>query len=128
MFEKVVRNALVKHFDDNNLFNNSQHAFHQRSCLSQLLSHFENILTRLESNHNVDVVYLDFAKAFDKVDHNILLKKLEQLGMSGRVFAWIKSFLLNRAQRVVVNGFLSDVVNVRSGVPQKAQYWDHYYF
>ena len=87
IFEKIVRNTLVRYLEANDLFNNSQHGFRQRrSCLSQLLSHFEKIITFLENNHNVDVVYLDFAKAFDKVDHNILLSKLESLGVNDKIF------------------------------------------
>ena len=61
---------------------------------------------------------LDFAKAFDKVDHNILLQKLQSLGINGKLYAWVKSFLLDRSQQVSVNGFLSEKVHVKSGVPQ----------
>ena len=99
VFEKVVRNSMVQYLEENELFNSSQHGFRRRrSCLSQLLSHFENIIGRLEADDNVDVIYLDFSKAFDKVDHIILLKKLELLGISGKLLIWIKSFLLDRRQ------------------------------
>ena len=84
---------MVQYLEENELFNSSQHGFRRRrSCLSQLLSHFENILGRLEADDNVDVIYLDFSKAFDKVDHIILLKKLELLGISGKLLIWVKSF------------------------------------
>ena len=87
VFQKVVRNSLVHYLEDNDLFNDSQHGFRQRrSCLSQLLAHFEKISTILESNQNVDIIYLDFAEAFDKVDHNIVLKKLELIGVRGATF------------------------------------------
>ena len=66
----------------------------------------------------VDSVYLDFSKAFDKVDHNILLAKLTNLGIRGKIHAWISSFLKNRQQAVKVDGQYSDKVWVRSGVPQ----------
>ena len=119
IFEKIVRNAMVKYMDENNLFNDSQHGFRQgRSCLSQLLTQFERILSRLEAKQNVDVIYLDFSKAFDKVDHQIILEKLRLMGVKGKLLLWIKSFLFNRTQRVMVNGFLSEPVNVISGVPQ----------
>ena len=72
----------------------------------------------LEQGFNVDVVYLDFAKAFDKVDHNILLHKLKSLGINGKTLRWIQSFLEDRVQRVVVNGQLSTPSQVISGVPQ----------
>ena len=119
IFEKIVRNNMVSYFEENKLFNTSQHGFRRgRSCLSQLLTYFENVLTRLEENRCVDVIYLDFSKAFDKVDHLILLEKLRLLGITGKLYNWIRSFLLDRSQSVMVNGFLSDPVHVKSGVPQ----------
>ena len=63
-------------------------------------------------------MYLDFAKAFDKVDHKIVLNKIKNLGIDGKVFQWVKSFLTNRYQSVVVNGATSDPQQVISGVPQ----------
>lgn len=89
-----------------------------RSCLSQLLTHFDNILTDLEEGKDVDVIYIDFSKAFDKVDHTILLKKLESFGISGRILKWIESFLKNRKQVVVVDGSTSEYADILSGVPQ----------
>ena len=76
VFEKVVRNHLVNFLHENNLFNPNQHGFRiGRSCLSQLLAHYDRIVSLLESGVNVDTIYLDFSKAFNKVDHTILLKK-----------------------------------------------------
>ena len=109
MFEKVIRNYLVKFLDETNAFNVNQHGFRVgRSCLSQLLTHYDNIISLLEKGVNVDTIYLDFAKAFDKVDHSIVLKKLTLLGIRGKVLSWIESFLTNRTQKVMVNGFLSE--------------------
>ena len=77
-FERVIRKSLVNYLEFNNKMNNSQHGFRQgRSCLSQLLEHYDNILKILEEGGNADVIYLDFAKAFDKVDHGILCHKLK---------------------------------------------------
>ena len=64
------------------------------------------------------MIYLDYAKAFDKVDHNILLAKLEKYGIGGQVLAWIRSFLTNRTQTVLVEGKKSSFQAVISGVPQ----------
>ena len=87
--------------------NPKQHGFCSgRSCLSQLLKHHNNILEELEKSNNVDVIYLDFAKAFDKVDHGILLSKHKKIGINGM---WIDNFLSNRQQCVVVNGTTSSV-------------------
>lgn len=119
IFEKVLRNKIIEHFNKNNLFNNSQHGFRAgRSCLSQLLEHVDTLLTMLEDGSNADVVYLDFSKAFDKVDFNIVLNKLKGLGINGKIHSWITAFLTNRSQLVSVNGVLSDPQPVISGVPQ----------
>ena len=90
-----------------------------RSGLSQLLEHYSKILEELEKSNNVDVIYLDFAKAFDKVDHGILLNKLKKVGINGKTGIWIPNFLSNRQQCVVVNGTTSSGVQVRSGVPPR---------
>ena len=82
VFEKVVRKYLVVFLETNMLFNHSQHGFcGKRSCLSQLLSHFNKVTALLDKGKRVDVVYLDFGKAFDKVDIGIVLRKLHALGV-----------------------------------------------
>ena len=58
----------------------------------------------LEKGGNVDVIYLDFSKAFDKLDFNIVLKKIKAMGIDGKVYNWIRSFLTDRIQQVSVNG------------------------
>lgn len=118
-FEKVIREQLTNFFDKKGLFNCGQHGFRKgRSCLSQLLAHQEYIMDNLEEGNNVDVIYLDFAKAFDKVDHGVLLHRLSSLGIRGNLGRWIHSFLHNRVQQVAVNGTLSERSPVKSGVPQ----------
>ena len=119
IFEKVIRNHLASFLEANNLYNPNQHGFRKgRSCLSQLLAHYDLIIEYLEKGLNVDTIYLDFSKAFDKVNHNIVMDKLEMLGISGKIKRWIHSFLSERYQRVIVNGFLSEPMHVKSGVPQ----------
>ena len=119
LFERVLRKKLIKFIEDNNLLSNNQHAFRMgRSCLSQLLQHMEEVLLSLEGKKNIDVVYLDFAKAFDKVDHRILLKKLHQFGIRGKLKTWIENFISNRYQQVLVEGKVSRKEKVVSGVPQ----------
>ena len=72
----------------------------------------------LAQGRNVDVIYLDFAKAFDKVDFNVLLQKLHKIGVRGKIYDWIKSFLTNRTMYVVVDGIMSSPLIVLSGVAQ----------
>jgi len=119
VFERVLRNGLVDFIESNNLLNANQHGFRKgRNCLSQLLHHYDDILHIRGESANADVVYLDFAKAFDKVDHVILLQKVKRLGITGKIYQWIKSFLSNRKQHVVVDGVISSSSEVVSGVPQ----------
>ena len=119
IFERVLRNKMVDFLEGNNLLSCKQHGFRKgRSCLSQLLKQHDDILTNLMNNMETDVIYLDFAKAFDKVDHAILLQKLKNIGIDGELLDWISDFLLNRKQVVVVNGILSYLTEVLSGVPQ----------
>ena len=66
----------------------------------------------------MDVVYLDFSKAFDKVDHHLVLEKARKLGIRGKLLNWIRQFLIDRQQRTIVQGWASYPTHVKSGVPQ----------
>ena len=119
IFEKIIAKKINDFLVTSNLYNDGQHGFRDgRSCLSQLLAHQNAIIEGLEDGCDVDVIYLDFAKAFDKVHHGILVKKLENAGIKGKVLEWIKAFLFDRIQSVSVEGALSDETKVLSGVPQ----------
>ena len=119
IFERVMRTAIVDHLEINDLMNKTQHGFRKgHSTITQILTYYDSILTILEDGHNIDSVYLDFSKAFDKVDHTLLLKKVESLGISGKILKWIKEFLTNRQQQVRVEDVLSAKEWVKSGVPQ----------
>ena len=96
-----------------------QHGFKPgRSCVTQLLTTLESWTTLLQDGVPIDVVYLDFSKAFDSVPHKRLLVKLQAYGIKGKLLNWIQAFLTNRKQQVIVNGFQSDESSVASGVPQ----------
>ena len=119
VFEKIVRNKMLIFLEKKGWLNNSQHGFRKgRSCVSQLIEHFEKVVEYLNEGFNVDVVYLDFCKAFDKLDFNVLLTKLKNCGVSGNLGKWLHSFLTGRYQFVTVNGFASILCAVLSGVPQ----------
>ncbi|CAB4018417.1 Hypothetical predicted protein [Paramuricea clavata] len=101
------------------MINKSQHGFlHGRSCVTQLLTALHHIGQLLDSNVQTDILFLDFAKAFDSVDHTILLKKLKSYGISGNKYNWFTDYLRGRTQRVVVDGATSEWSQVTSGVPQ----------
>jgi hypothetical protein len=121
VFERVVRKSLVSHLENNGFLPNGQHGFRSmRSTLTQLLSFWDSMLTRLEEGDGADAIYLDFSKAFDKVEHGVLLHKLKEFRVTGRVGLWISAFLDSslRQQAVVVDGRISELCPVTSGVPQ----------
>ncbi|CAL4151290.1 unnamed protein product, partial [Meganyctiphanes norvegica] len=109
----------MEHLTENQAFNKGQHGFVPgRSTQTQLLSHYGDVYDAIVSNGRLDTVYLDFAKAFDKVDHDTLLEKVRKHKISGKLGKWIREFLKNRKFRVVANGYMSDEEEVTSGVPQ----------
>ena len=94
----------------------SQHGFLRNlSCVTQLLSSFHSIGHDLDTNTQSDILYLDFTKTFDSVDHNILLEKLRCYGVTGSVFDWLADYL---SGRTLFDGVASDWCSVTSGVPQ----------
>ena len=105
--------------EKNSLFNKSQHGFMKtRSCMTQLLETLEEWTDLPDQNFSIDVIHLDFQKAFDTIPHQRLLSKVHAYGIRGKVYEWIRNFLLNRRQRVVLNNSKSTWSEVISGVPQ----------
>lgn len=117
--EKVIRKEMIDHLITNNLLSDSQFGFRSgRSCILQLLDVMEDWSLYMDNNISWDTLYLDFAKAFDKVPHKRLLKKLYSYGIRGSILEWITDFLTGRRQQVAVKGEKSEWQNVISGVPQ----------
>ena len=117
--ERVIRKKLVNFLELFNKLDPRQHGSRaRRSTLSQLLQYQDDILNALEKDDNLDSVYLDFAKAYDKVDHGILLHKIKSIGITGRIGRWIMNFLTGREQEVLVRGKKSKIFLLVSGVPQ----------
>ena len=97
------------------LISASQHGFLAgRSCVTQLVK----VLEQIGKGGQVDIIYLDMSKAFDKVSHEKLLKKLQHYGFGGSLLAWFRSYLRDRSQRVTVPGTTSSSLPVTSGIPQ----------
>ena len=118
-FERVISKSLVNFLEFNNKMDNSQHGSRSgRSTLSQLLEQQDQVLKALEEGENLDTVYLDFSKAFDKCDHGIIFHKLKSLGIRGRVGRWLFGFLIDRFMQVLVMGVKSEKSSLVSGVPQ----------
>ena len=119
IFERIMVKKLSSFMEKNSLHNNQQHGFRRgRSCLSQLMQHYMEILKSLEEGHGVDVIYLDFAKAFDKVNQTTLLQKLYRMGIQGKILRWFTNFFTDRSQSVIVEGVQSGSTEVLSGVVQ----------
>ena len=98
-----------------------QHGFISgRSCVAHILSVLHDLGSSLDAGDEVDVIYLDFSKAFDSVPHGRLLHKLSLLGIQGSLHAWFTDYLSSRSQRVVIDGVFSPWVPVTSGVPQRS--------
>ena len=118
-FERVLVKPLVRHLEENLKMDPRQHGGRPgRSTLSQLILHHDQILKAMEEGANVDAIYLDFAKAFDKVDHGLLLHKLKRVGVKGKMGRWIQEFLKNRENQVLVDDQKSLIFFLKSGVPQ----------
>ena len=119
LLERIIRDHIMRHLDNKQLIKPSQHGFLPgRSCRSNLLEFLERVTDDTDRGNNTDIAYLDFAKAFDKVPHAILLVKLKALGVNDQVSSWIEAWLTDRRQRVVVSGETSVWSAVSSGVPQ----------
>lgn len=97
----------------------AQHGFvESRSTGTNLVLFTELLVEAIDSGYQANVIYTDFSKAFDKVSHNILIKKLQAYGITGPLLSWLSSYLVDRSFFVVVNGFQSTLRYISSGVPQ----------
>ena len=119
IFERIIREKITFFLETTGKLNKNQHGFRAgRSCLSQLIEHYDDIIAAIERKHNFDVIYTDFAKAFDKCDHGIIAHKIREAGITGNLGRWLYNFLDGRNQKVVVQGMASQESEVLSSVPQ----------
>ncbi|RUM41879.1 MAG: hypothetical protein DSY80_08180 [Desulfocapsa sp.] len=124
ILESIIRDHLMDHLKRNKLFSSRQYGFiGGRSTGLQMLKVLEKWTEILDRGGEIDVIYLDFMKAFDTVPHRRLLSKLSSYGIHGEVLSWIKAFLCDRRQRVAVRGSFSDWLDVLSGIPQGSVLW-----
>uniref|UniRef100_A0A8C3PDM1 Reverse transcriptase domain-containing protein n=1 Tax=Chrysemys picta bellii TaxID=8478 RepID=A0A8C3PDM1_CHRPI len=119
VLEKILKEKVVKDLEVNGNCNKLQHGFTKgRSCQTNLISFFEKVTDFLDKGNAVDLIYLDFSKAFDTIPHEELLVKLEKMGIDMKIQRWIRNWLKGRLQRVILKGELSGWREVTSGVPQ----------
>lgn len=117
VFERVIHNQLYSALV--NSFSSFQHGFLKgRSTTTNLILFNEFITSSMDDGMQVDVVYTDYSKAFDRIDHNILIRKLQHMGIHGDLLRWFSSYIENRTQAVVLHNYRSSWVSIPSGVPQ----------
>ncbi|CAM5084468.1 unnamed protein product [Eretmochelys imbricata] len=119
IMEQVLKKSILKHFKERKVIRNSQHGFTKgKSCLTNLIAFYDEITGSVDEGKAVDVLFLDFSKAFDMVSHSILSSKLKKYGLDEWTIRWIESWLDCCAQWVVINGSMSSWQPVSIGVPQ----------
>ena len=119
LLEKIVYNKLEEHLQTNNILANEQHGFcKNKSTTTAVLSLTDEILKSFENKEYVVGVFIDLAKAFETVNHSILLGKLRHYGIRGTPLIWFESYLSNRSQFVKYKNSCSSHVNITHSVPQ----------
>jgi hypothetical protein len=119
VFERIVFNSTYQHLTINNLLDDENSGFKKDdSAILKLLALTDSIYKGLDDQEEILLTFLDITKAFDKVWHQGLITKLQQVGINGTLLEWYSDYLLNRCQRVVVGGKSSDIKQLHAGVPQ----------
>ena len=119
ILEKVVYRRLYSFLTVNNILYDRQYGFRSgRSTIHAVTEFMSDILPALDDNHKCVSVFLDLSKAFDTIDHNILIDKLKFYGVRGRALDWFRSYLQHRMQYVSYCGINSTILNILYGVPQ----------
>ena len=118
VMERIIRDEL--YMKCQNRIGDKQYGFlPSRSCVTQMTYVIDDIATTMNKHNDVDIVYFDFAKAFDSVKHDIILRKLKYMyNIDGLMLNFIRAYLQDRYQRVVINGTSSSNLSVTPGVPQ----------
>ena len=119
IFEKLIQKQLNDFIDSNEIMNKSQYGFRRKhSTLHALINAAENINHSIDNKHSTLGVFIDFSKAFDSINHSILLKKLEIYGIRGNMLQLLESYLVDRKQYVSYGGINSSLLTITCGVPQ----------
>ena len=119
ILEKLMNSRLVKFLGINDIIYKHQYGFQENKSTSLAILELQSqLINNIEKGLFSCCIFLDFSKAFDTVNHNILLKKLEHYGIRGLALSWFKSYLTERKQVVIANGETSSEQEIRCGVPQ----------
>ena len=119
LLEKAIHYQLMNYFEENGYLHGRQHGFRkQHSTLTAIHRFLRNVYDAYDRGLNTSCIFVDYKKAFETLDHDILLNKLEMYGLSENSIAWMRSYLGNRRHTVRVNGEISKETTVSYGVPQ----------
>ena len=119
VFERIVYNQLSSYLSENNILSKYQSGFRSfHSTVTALLEATDNWAFNIDRGYVNAVVFLDLKKAFDTVNHSILLSKLSSYGVKGIAYELLSSYLENRTQKCAVNGVLSKSCTLTCGIPQ----------
>ena len=119
ILERLVSNRMMRYLEKNELLSKGQDGFRKgRSTTKAVSTLTDEILTEAGKGNLTTAVFIDFSKAFDCVNHKILLSKLGNLGFLGSAVEWFGSYLTGRRQRTLANGVLSEYREIACGVPQ----------
>ena len=119
LIEKIVHNRIYNFLETNDILDNRQGGFRpNHSTCNTTATFIDEIYTAMNNNDIVIATYIDAMKAFDTVNHDILLKKAKKYGIVGKVFEWLNDYLSNRFQCTIANNITSDTKPISCGVPQ----------
>ena len=119
IFEKIIHNRTYSFLMDHNVLYSSQYGFRPEHSTTDAVTEFlADVHSSVDQNEHCLSVYLDLSKAFDTINHEILLRKLNHYGIRGKALEWFKSYLFNRRQYIFGNGIKSDETVIKCGVPQ----------
>ena len=125
--ERIINDHILSNLSTNNLIGRHQFGF-QKQCsnITQLIDCYSDWSSAINDRSSVDVIYLDYAKAFDSVVHSKLFLKLEAHEIAGKMLSWIKIFLSDRYHYVCINNTNSNILSVLSGVLQGSSLGQHF--
>ena len=119
ILEHIIYSSIFSHLQTHHILSEEQHGFQAgKSCETQLILTINDFANCLNNNEQIDAIFLDFSKAFDRVPHTRLRNKLSFYGIRGPLLQWIRHYLTNRTQKVIIDGISSNPSTVTSGVPQ----------
>ena len=119
VLEKLIHTQLTDHIEENNLISNNQFGFRKQRATTHAITQFLNqVYTNINKSALTAAIYIDFRKAFDCVQHKVLIDKLGTLFLDETTISWINNYLTNRTQRTLANNKFSPYRNITQGVPQ----------